>query len=439
VEAAASRVGAAALALIPLALGVGRFFPIYVAPGYDLWYQYRSVALYPSDALVAIVVVTYASSWAAAARSRPRRTSILAVSLALLALATLASVLGAIDRVLALGAAAQLLLLVLFFVAVSGRRRAPSLVPALCVAVSAQAALAVWQTLTQSTAPAGALFNGWTVEYTARDSVASVAAMPFIDRWLRAYGTFPHPNILGAFAAVSLAVLLTAERSRWRTAGLATGVIALTLSFSRAAWLALTLASLAWIVAIHGVRHAYPWLARTIRARPLVTVLIVVALAVAGSRLIRIDVAAETRSLEERQLYDTAAWTLVARGDPVGVGNVVLAEQTVDLGAPIGEPPHDVFLIALVELGLPGLVALLALFAVLAFEVVRRRRDALARTGPLIAIGVLVPLLALDHYLWTQPTGRALLVWALALPGVIAARGDGSDHSDSVRAANRNS
>jgi len=414
VEAVSARVGGAALALIPLALGVGRFFPLYVTPGYDVWYQYRSVALYPSDGLVAVAVVAFAVS-RPAARAIPRRTAILALPLALLALASLLSVPGAIDRALALGVAAELLLLVALFVAASGRGPDPSLVGALSVAIILQATVAVWQTLTQSTAPAGALFNGWTAEYTPRDGVATVAALPLVDRWLRAYGTFPHPNILGAFAAVALAVLLTAEGSRWRTAALAAGVIALTLSFSRSAWLATTLAALAWIVATRGVRGTYTWLAQALRARPVVAALVVIALVAAGSRLLRLDVAAEARSLEERQLYDVAAWTLIARAAPVGAGNVVIAEQAVNLGSPIGEPPHDVFLIALAELGVPGLVAWLALFAALAFEAGRRRGDPIARAGPLVAIAVLVPLLALDHYLWTQPTGRVLLVWALAL------------------------
>jgi hypothetical protein len=135
----------------------------------------------------------------------------------------------------------------------------------------------------------------------------------------------------------------------------------------------------------------------------------------AGSRLARLDAVIEQQSLEQRQLYEDAAWTLVARRAPVGAGNVVLAEQTLDLGVPIGEPPHNVLLIALVELGRLGVVSWLALFAALALTTWQRRADRGARAGPLVAIAVLVPLLLLDHYLWTQPTGRTLLVWAAAM------------------------
>jgi hypothetical protein len=100
----------------------------------------------------------------------------------------------------------------------------------------------------------------------------------------------------------------------------------------------------------------------------------------------------------------------------VGAGNLVLAQQHLFGAAAAGsEPAHDVFVITLAELGPFGLAAWLAIFGSLLLASWLRRGDAHARTGPLVAIAVLAPLLVFDHYLWTQPAGRALIVLTLVV------------------------
>ncbi|MGH2950412.1 MAG: hypothetical protein ACRDPC_29780, partial [Solirubrobacteraceae bacterium] len=254
-------------------LGVGRYWPAYIAPGEGIWHQYRSISLYPSDLVVAVAVGAWLSARAAGARfARPGLALGPVIGLGALVLATALSATSAAEGALAIGVAGQLALLALFFVAVAeliaGEHRRPILA-GLCLAVLVQAILAGWQAVTQSTAPAGALFNGWTVEFAAPDRGAIVAALPGVDRWLRAYGSFAHPNILGIFLALSLAVLFVADDAppRWRALALAAGALALTLTFSRVAWLAVALAGAAWLVARYG-RGAPAWLARTLRARP---------------------------------------------------------------------------------------------------------------------------------------------------------------------------
>jgi lipopolysaccharide/colanic/teichoic acid biosynthesis glycosyltransferase len=96
----------------------------------------------------------------------------------------------------------------------------------------------------------------------------------------------------------------------------------------------------------------------------------------------------------------------------VGAGNHVLVEQRFFGG---GGPAHDVFLIALAELGLLGLLAWLSIFGGLLLVAWRWRAEPRARSGPLVAIATLLPLLLFDHYLWTLAPGRVLVVWALAV------------------------
>ncbi|HLQ05799.1 MAG TPA: hypothetical protein VK197_09130, partial [Verrucomicrobiae bacterium] len=143
---------------MPLALGVGRFWMLYLTPGDDIWVQYRSLALYPSDALVGVAVTAWLVSRAAGGRAPatpPSRS--LAIGLAALALAAAASALSAVDPVLALGTAVHLAVLGLFLIVAADLAAArPALVVrAVCVAVVVQTAFALAQAVTQSTAPAG--------------------------------------------------------------------------------------------------------------------------------------------------------------------------------------------------------------------------------------------------------------------------------------------
>ncbi|MGH2451483.1 MAG: hypothetical protein ACRDGE_09485, partial [Candidatus Limnocylindria bacterium] len=174
---------------------------------------------------------------------------------------------------------------------------------------------------------------------------------------------------------------------------------------------------------------------RTLRARPLVAVALAVGAGLAAARSARLDVTFERGTFEARALYEAAAWSLVERGETVGAGGIVLAQQRAFPGAPLGEPAHNVLLLALAELGPAGVLAWLVLFAALAALAWRRRHDAALRAGPLVGLAVMLPLLWFDHHLWTQPTGRALLVWTLA--ALVAASGQTAGTRRNIRPAGR--
>jgi O-antigen ligase len=336
-----------------------------------------------------------------------------------LSIAAAVSTITALDDVIAFYVAAHLAVLGLFAVAASDiivTERAALFWKVLCFAVIAQAMLAVWQAVTQSTAPIGALLNGWPIEFSARDSVAVVAVLPGVDRWLRAYGSFPHPNILGIFLAVALVMVsLRAEHSRLVRIAQLAGVVGLSLAFSRSAWLALSVATVTWVVTARGWRDIPAWFRRQLGSQPVLAALIGIGLLLSLARVTQVDAFPEANSLSQRQIYDDAAWSLVAQGRPVGAGNILIAEQ--QQGIPVGEPAHNVFLIALAELGPLGVLAWLALLATIVTSA-WRRADPFARAATL-AVVVVLPLLLLDHYLWTQPVGRIWLVLALAvLPAV---------------------
>jgi hypothetical protein len=351
------------------------------------------------------------------------RASLVPLGIGALSVAAAVSSVTALDDVVALYFAAHLALLALFAAAASdlaatGRDRLFWNV--LSLTVIGQAALAAWQAATQSTAPAGMLFNGWSREFGVADSVAAVAALPGVDRWLRAYGSFPHPNILGVFIAISLLLIsLRAEQSRIIRVAQIAGVVGLSLTFSRSAWLALALGTFAWIVTAHGWRSVPRWIGEQLRQRRALAILIALGLLASGVRATRLDAFPEANSLAQRQTYETAAWSLVAQGVPVGAGNILIAEQRREIA--VGEPAHNVLLIALAELGPIGALAWLAILA--GVVVTARRHGDRRDRGAVLAVGVaLLPLLLLDHYLWTQPIGRIWFALALAVGPAVSSR-----------------
>ena len=415
VAARATQLAELTLASVPLALGIGHFIALHIADAPDIWFQYRGVLIYPVDIVVALTCALWlvGRGWV-----RPTMWSASLVLL-VLGLAAAASVFWAIDRIVATGVAAHLAILALFAVAAADlARRGERFWNGLSLAVIAQSVVAGWQALTQSTAPFGALFNGWTAEFAARDSVAVVAALPGIDRWLRAYGTFPHPNILGFFLAIALLTLAVRGRSTaLGTAALTAGTAALALTFSRSAWLALALGVAAWLLTTGAWRELPAAFLRYVRARPVIVAIVAIGLVLAGARLIRIDAATESNTFEQRAIYDDAAWSLIREGAAVGAGNLMIAEQ--QRGIAVGEPAHNTLLITLAELGPPAAVGWLAALALIVFAM-RRSRDANMRRAVLAAACLLVPLLALDHFLWSGSPGRTCLALALAVVPVAA-------------------
>jgi lipopolysaccharide/colanic/teichoic acid biosynthesis glycosyltransferase len=415
---AAARAGWVGLCLLPVGLGIGRFWPIYIAGGSTIAYQYRSVAVYPADVLVVVTCLGWLG-WRLFSGEKlrlPLGNLPVTAGVAILALAAAVSVLTAYDGLLALGVALQLALLVLFlFAAAELLVRFPvrPLLAILAVVVISQALLAGWQAATQSTAPAEAIFNGWPKEVTSHTLGAAVVMLPIAGRWLRSYGSFAHPNILGGFLALALglfAVVDDARIRRWRAVALAAGFLALLLTFSRTAGLAVLFGGAVWLLARRNGPGYQAVAARRVRVAIAGAVLLLGLVALV--RVGNLGALVEHNSIETRLSSYSVTWRVIGAGIPVGAGNHVLVEERFFGG---GGPAHDVFLIGLAELGPLGLFGWLAIFGGLLLVAWRRRTEPRARTGPLVAIATLLPLLLFDHYLWTLAPGRVLMVWALAL------------------------
>jgi O-antigen ligase len=244
-------------------------------------------------------------------------------------------------------------------------------------------------------------------------------------RVLRAYGGFPHPNILGGWLAVGLALLPgLAIRAKGKLGMIAyifasaLFATALVFTFSRGAWIAATVGFLSAIV--------LAWKrSGSVLCKQAVVLIGVITLCVAGMWVfVQFDhVSArftpqyqlEAWSLETRAraLSDgVAAWELrpVTGWGPgaslIGVSDVRKTDERWSLIAP--EPPHLVPLVILTETGILGALAILALVVLLIQSLVANKRwDAL----PLLLAGSAIA--ATDHYLWTLWSGMALFAFGV--------------------------
>src|SRR3989338_3395465 len=202
-------------------------------------------------------------------------------------------------------------------------------------------------------------------------------------RWLRAYGTFPHPNILAGFLA--LGILLAAQ---WyvrryhhfdRVLALTCGICAslgLTFSFSRSGGLAAVFGVLVWLLNVFYRRHWQDAM-RISRFIGLAFVVAGVAFFVAlPAYQVRVsgEGRLEKKSYVERQAFFREGMSGVLEALPIGVGighATVKSSRTVPTRPGWDyQPVHNIFLLSLLELGVAGMISVVLIFLGLVWRVV---------------------------------------------------------------------
>ncbi len=232
-------------------------------------------------------------------------------------------------------------------------------------------------------------------------------------RFLRAYGSFDHPNILGGVMALGavLALFLALKnktKKAERAVLLALFLIfsaALFTSFSRAAILAFALALLALIFS---QRQTF-WRQGS---SFIIGLIILSALAffayqpLVNSRA-NLNNRLEVKSISERTLYLQQAGKIIINNPVRGVGlggyTITLMNIYPNLPAWFYQPVHNYWLLVWAELGIFGLLAV-ALLWFRAFE-----KSLNNKTWPLWFLLFFLSLF--DHWLWTQPVSLALILF----------------------------
>jgi O-antigen ligase len=346
------------------------------------------------------------------------------------------------DPRLAVVVTVHLVLLALLFLTLASGAVAPSWVAAaLVVGLAVQAPLAIEQVVRQTTSPLGFLL-AWPGDFQPNVSDASILLRADGSPWLRAYGPFYHPNILGGYLALELPLLIGLSIAVWpRRAsrlprallGLPVGLVltGLALSASRSAWVG----AIAGLVAFaayswrRAVDQRAPWLADCDSAAgAIVLACLVLAVVLALLRpplLDRFDPGSnrlEQQSVKERLFFYQVGLQLLAAHPflGVGAGNVDLAES-IFFHQTLGPAPvHNVPLLMAVELGPLGTLAwIIAAGCIVGHTWRHPGRWTVTFAAALVAVGIAG---LFDHYLWTFPVaGTTLAVlagaWAATLGG----------------------
>ncbi|MBI4281403.1 O-antigen ligase family protein [Candidatus Uhrbacteria bacterium] len=247
-----------------------------------------------------------------------------------------------------------------------------------------------------------------------------VSVVQFADeRWLRAYGSFPHPNVLGAFLAIAAILLFTklfrsrdeVSRIKNQESGTLKFIIhnsyfiilvtGLFFTFSRAAWIAFFFGLIIYAV------QTKAWREKIFLQFALLLVVTATVLTVLFFPLIHTRVGGgsrlEIKSNQERTTGYREAIQLIKRHPflGVGIGNYTVAvarELRPNNPAWSYQPAHNIFLLIISELGFIGLALLFVFFWRL-------------KNLQLTTYNLLLPLFILsffDHSLWTLHSGILL-------------------------------
>ncbi|MFH1610345.1 MAG: O-antigen ligase family protein, partial [Patescibacteria group bacterium] len=186
------------------------------------------------------------------------------------------------------------------------------------------------------------------------------------ERWLRAYGTFPHPNILAGFLVISLVLSFylypKLKKVYQKNILIILSLIssaALFFIFSRAAWIAGIL-----IIFYH------IFLLKNKKILPIVCLIIFVLLSVIYLPLVKTRITGterlEVKSNTERISGYTQAFEIIKKHPLLGVGagnhTVELQKMYPDQSAWDYVPVHNIYLLIFSEVGIIGMILILLLF-----------------------------------------------------------------------------
>ncbi len=233
--------------------------------------------------------------------------------------------------------------------------------------------------------------------------------------WLRAYGTFSHPNVLAGYLLLSLLLLLPlAIKSKDRLKNLwiffvSLGTLGMVVTLSRTALL-LWFGSILILLRKEGKLKKIFWYVGVI----FFSLLLVFFFTPLPFQFFRSDLL-ESFSLRVELMH--AAFRMIIDSPLFGVGPLHFVSSLPFYSVPLRhvfyiQPVHNIFLLAASEVGLLGLFFLLWFFSRTAFHLHRLRKE---RTVFFLLFASILILGMVDHYLFTLQQGQLLLAFSLGL------------------------
>jgi len=252
------------------------------------------------------------------------------------------------------------------------------------------------------------------------------------EKLIRAYGTFPHPNILAAFLLLGLFssyYFLSQSNFFEKKFSIKIPIVlavflislGLVLAFSRTAWFLGLALSLAYIL--------FSKISRRQALHILITLFFVFFLIISmlgGLIFPRAEISLADPSVDQRIAYNKLGWYLLSKNPlGIGLGNQVIYSVKNSLYQIFGmdqiwqwQPIHNIYLLIGSEIGVLGLIVFLIFIAWfligLARSLIKNRNPEISNL--LLIVGLmLLSLLAFglfDHFPWTLQPGR-LMFWLI--------------------------
>lgn len=296
-----------------------------------------------------------------------------------------------------------------------------------------QGILAISQFLTQHV-----WSSKWLGMAEQKASSLGPSVIEFADqRWLRAYGSFGSPNSLGIYLAIlfvlGLVLYLKTESPKLKiifSIGQIFILSGLLLSFSRGAWLAAVMGVVCLVIVVCHFERSLAKSKNPLNIKPegsflllkttmitdlskqlvfsaaVVVFWLIIFFPVFSARF-NLNNRLETKSISERKNQYIEALSFIKESPALGVGpgayTFALYQKYPKLESWQYQPVHNIYLLALIEVGFAGCLALFFIFKRLFF---------LAVKSNLIYVPILITLAfagIFDHWLWSMYTG--VLLW----------------------------
>ena len=273
-----------------------------------------------------------------------------------------------------------------------------------------QGVFAIWQFFVQFV-----FANKWLgLAYHHSTVAGSIILESTQERWLRAYGSLPHPNMLGGFLVIALLFLLYLAfiaKNRYQRFYILFNLIiilpGLFFTFSRSAWIAL-LVCLAILGGWLTIKKQYLYKKTFFKIFMLMVVLVMIlGINLQGPLMTRIlgQERLETESIRLRMTFNEQAFGMIKEHPMTGVG---IGNYTLGVFNEISDywpgyyyqPVHNIYLLILTELGIFGIIICGLILGIMVWLLAKNADDLKSVISFLALFSILIVGL-FDHYYMT--------------------------------------